>query len=332
MAHRSSGEHEVDLVIVGAGPAGLFAAYYGGFRGLRVAVVDALPQAGGQVMALYPEKPIHDIAGHPAVLGRDLVAGLLRQAAPFEPRYVLGEQATELHRAEGGGFTLGTSAGTRIACRAVILTTGVGTFAPRELPAGGDYEGRGLVYFVPDPQELADRDVVVVGGGDSAVDWALMLDGLARSVTLVHRRNRFRAHEGSVARMLASPSIDVLLDHEVVAADGDEALEHVHVADRAGNERRLKCQTLVAALGFVADPGPLAAWGIGLRDRWIAVDSRMATTVPGVFAAGDITDYPGKVRLIAVGFGEAATAVNNAMAVIDPAASVFPGHSTDAAA
>jgi thioredoxin reductase (NADPH) len=329
MADPSARFREVDLVIVGAGPAGLFAAYYGGFRGLRVAVVDSLPQPGGQVMAMYPEKPIYDVAGFPSVRGRDLIDGLTRQAAPFEPVYLLGQQATELHRGDGGSLTLATSAGERVTCRAVILTAGVGTFTPRRLPAGAPYEDRGLMYFVPRPQDLADQDVVIVGGGDSAVDWALLLDGVARSVTLVHRRARFRAHEHSVARMTASPSIEVLTDHEIVEAGGRDRLEHVRVADKQGNERLLKCQSLVAALGFVADLGPLAQWGVQLRDRHILVDTTMATNLPGVFAAGDVTEYPGKVRLIAVGFGEAATAVNNAMTLIDPGASLFPGHSTD---
>jgi thioredoxin reductase (NADPH) len=329
MADPSAHDREVDLLIVGAGPAGLFAAYYGGFRGLRVAVIDSLPQPGGQVMAMYPEKPIYDIAGFPSVRGRDLIDGLLRQAAPFEPLYLLGQQATELHRTDDGSLTLATSAGERVTCRAVILTAGVGTFTPRQLPAGSSYEGRGLMYFVPRPQDLADQDVVIVGGGDSAVDWALMLDGVARSVTLVHRRARFRAHEHSVAQMLASPSIEVLTDHEIVAAGGTHSLENVRVADKQGNERSLKCQSMVAALGFIADLGPLTEWGVELRDRHILVDTTMATNLPGVFAAGDVTEYPGKVRLIAVGFGEAATAVNNAMTLINPDASLFPGHSTD---
>jgi ferredoxin/flavodoxin---NADP+ reductase len=329
MADPSARGREVDLVIVGAGPAGLFAAYYGGFRGLRVAVVDSLPQPGGQVMAMYPEKPIYDIAGFPSVRGRDLIDGLLRQAAPFEPLYLLGQQATELHRSDDGSLTLSTSAGERVSCRAMILTAGVGTFTPRQLPAGNSYEGRGLMYFVPRPQDLADQDVVIVGGGDSAVDWALLLDGVARSVTLVHRRARFRAHEHSVAQMMASPSIEVLTDHEIVEASGTHTLENVRVADKQGNERSLKCQSMVAALGFIADLGPLAEWGVELRDRHILVDTTMATNLPGVFAAGDVTEYPGKVRLIAVGFGEAATAVNNAMTLINPEASLFPGHSTD---
>ncbi|MCI3273389.1 NAD(P)/FAD-dependent oxidoreductase [Streptomyces cylindrosporus] len=329
MAYPAARAREVDLVIVGAGPAGLFAAYYGGFRGLGVAVVDSLPQPGGQVMAMYPEKPIYDIAGFPSVRGRDLIDGLMRQAAPFEPLYLLGQQATELHRSDDGSLTLATSAGERVTCRAVILTAGVGTFTPRRLPAGNSYEDRGLMYFVPRPQDLADQDVVIVGGGDSAVDWALLLDGVARSVTLVHRRARFRAHEHSVAQMMASPSIEVLTDHEIVEAGGTHTLEHVRVANKRGNERSLKCQSLVAALGFVADLGPLAEWGVELRDRHILVDTTMATNLPGVFAAGDVTEYPGKVRLIAVGFGEAATAVNNAMTLINPEASLFPGHSTD---
>jgi thioredoxin reductase len=329
MQSESTPVLDVDLVVVGAGPAGLFAAYYAGFRGWRVAVVDSLPEAGGQIMAMYPEKPIYDIAGFPAVRGRDLVTGLKEQAAPFKPHYLLGQQATELRRDADGIFTLNTADGAVVTAKAVVVTAGIGTFTPRPLPSCAGYDGGGLVYFVPEPEVLAGRDVVIVGGGDSALDWAQTLDGIARSVTLVHRRATFRAHRSTVDKVLAAPGVEVLVDHQVVDSSGSPDLRSICVQDAAGQRRWLDCQTVVAALGFVANLGPLADWGIELKDRHILVDSRMATTAPGVFAAGDITEYPGKVRLIAVGFGEAATAVNNAAALIDPEAPLFPGHSTD---
>jgi thioredoxin reductase (NADPH) len=208
------------------------------------------------------------------------------------------------------------------------VTGGIGTFTPRKLPAGEEFLGRGLEYFVPRPADHAGRDVVIVGGGDSACDWALTLEPLARSVTLVHRREAFRAHEATVAAVRRS-TVDILTGAQVTAASGGEWVESVVVSTPDG-ERTLPCQGLVAALGFTANVGPLRDWGPELRDnRHLVVDSAMRTTVPGVFAAGDITEYDGKVRLISVGFGEVATAVNNAATHIDPEAQLFPGHSTD---
>ncbi|MFF5988773.1 NAD(P)/FAD-dependent oxidoreductase [Prauserella flavalba] len=321
----------VDILIVGAGPAGLYAAYYAGFRGLSIAVVDSLPEPGGQISALYPEKLLHDIAGFSAVRGRDLVDALVGQAAQFAPRYFLAEQAAELEHLPAG-LAVTTDAGRRIECRAVVLTGGIGTFAPRPLPAGEEFLGRGLRYFVPKLDSLAGQDVLVVGGGDSAVDWALSLEPIASSVTLVHRRAAFRAHRHSVDRMHASGA-RVLTDREVRRLDGRDRVERAEIAHRVtGETETVDVQAVVAALGFTADLGPIAEWGVEIKDRRIVVDSRMWTGVPGVYAAGDITEYPGKVRLIAVGFGESATAVNNAAIHIDPGADLFPGHSTDAPA
>lgn len=319
----------VDLAVVGAGPAGLYAAYCSGFRGLSCAVIDALPEAGGQVAAMYPEKLIYDIAGMPAVRGRDLVNSLLDQAARYNPQYVLGSAAVALERVSDGTLAVTTASGHRVAARSVVITGGIGSFTPRPLPAGRAHEGRGLVYFVPSLQEMADRDVVIVGGGDSACDWALSLEPIARSVTLVHRRAAFRAHAASVNALLAS-SVTVLTDGQVTAISGEEWIESVTVTTTPSREtHELKCQAVVAALGFTADLGPLEDWGLQIVDRHVVVDTKMATGVPGVYAAGDITDYAGKVRLISVGFGEAATAVNNAAAALDPDAGIFPGHSSE---
>ncbi|MFI6738508.1 NAD(P)/FAD-dependent oxidoreductase [Nonomuraea sp. NPDC050451] len=315
----------VDVLIIGAGPVGLYGAYYAGVRGLRTAVVDSLSQVGGQVSAMYPEKQIYDIAGFPAVSGRRLIAKLVEQAAPYEPAYVLGEEAQRLERAPSGRLVVKTGAGTEITAGAVVVTGGIGTFTPRPLPAGEEFLGRGLAYFVPEAADYAGRDVVIVGGGDSAVDWALMLHPIARSVTLVHRRAAFRAHHGSVEQLAASP-VEVVVNAQVTAALGGDRLERVELS----TGQALPCQRLVAALGFTANLGPLREWGLDLHDnRHLVVDSAMRTNVPGIFAAGDIADYDGKVRLIAVGFGEVATAVNNAAVHLDPAAQLFPGHSTD---
>ncbi|MFD0784600.1 NAD(P)/FAD-dependent oxidoreductase [Micromonospora azadirachtae] len=320
---------EVDVAVIGAGPTGLFAAYYAGFRGLSVAVLDALPEPGGQITAMYPEKLILDVAGFPSIKGRDLVANLVAQAAPFNPCYLLGTRAEKLTYADGRPV-LGLAGGERLHCGAVVVTGGLGSFTPRPLPVAEHFVGAGIVYFVPQPAELAGRDVLIVGGGDSAFDWALTLQPLARSVTLVHRREKFRAHAATVSRALGLP-IRVLVNAEVTRLHGDDTVTGAEITVRGGAAEILPVDTVVAALGFTADLGPLAEWGLRLDRRHILVDSTMATNLPRVFAAGDITEYPGKVRLIATGFGEAATAVNNAAVAIDPGAHLFPGHSSDGA-
>jgi ferredoxin/flavodoxin---NADP+ reductase len=320
---------DVDALIVGAGPAGLYAAYYAGFRGQSVAVMDSLPEVGGQVCAMYPEKLIYDIAGYPAVKGRELIAALAEQAGRYGPRYLLGEEATSLAYDEGVPVVTASS-GLRVRARFVVVTGGIGTFTPRPLDALAGFENRGLAYFVPRPEDYRDRDVVIVGGGDSAFDWALTLSPLARSVALVHRRETFRAHEALV-RQVQDLGIPIITSAEVVAATaGGGWIDAIEVYGKRTKETvRLPAQGVVAALGFTADIGALESWGLHVAERRLAVDTRMATNLDRVYAAGDITEYPGKVRLIAVGFGEAATAVNNAIATLDPALPLFPGHSSD---
>jgi ferredoxin/flavodoxin---NADP+ reductase len=318
---------EIDVAIIGAGPAGLFAAYYAGFRGLSVALIDALPEPGGQVTAMYPEKQIFDVGGFPSIKGRELVANLVEQAAPFRPEYLLGNRADGLSHVDGQPV-LRLSDGSEIRCGAVIITGGMGSFTPRPLPAAEAFAGTGIVFFVPHLADLAGHDVLIVGGGDSAFDWALALEPLAKSVTLVHRRDRFRAHAATVARV-QDLSVKIVVNAEVAKIHGDEAVTHADIVVKGGETETVPVDTVVAALGFTADLGPLAAWGLDLDKRHIKVDSTMATNLPRVYAAGDITEYPGKVRLIATGFGEAATAVNNAAVAIDPDAHLFPGHSSD---
>lgn len=319
---------DCDLLIIGAGPAGLYAAYYAGFRGLRTAIMDSLPEPGGQVSALYPEKQIFDVAGFPSIKGQDLIDNCVEQAAPFSPVYLLGHRAEHMeHHDDGVVVTSHTD--TRVRCGAVVITGGIGTFTPRPLPDSQDWEGRGLMYFVPRLAELADLDVLIVGGGDSAFDWAQSLEPLTRSITLIHRRNRFRAHEHTVETVMGS-SVDVLTHWEVAAIRGADRVHEVDVFNNQTDERRtLEVQAVVAALGFKADLGPLKRWGLTQQARKVVVDTTMATSLPRVFAAGDITSYDGKVDLIAVGFGEAAIAVNNAATAVDPSARLFPGHSSD---
>ncbi|GAA1350791.1 NAD(P)/FAD-dependent oxidoreductase [Catellatospora bangladeshensis] len=319
---------EVDVLVVGAGPTGLFAAYYAGFRDLSVALVDSLPEAGGQITAMYPEKLIFDVAGFPAVRGRDLVAALVRQADRWQPTYLLGRQARTLSTVDDG-LEVGLADGGVVRTRAVLVTAGIGEFRPRPLPAGDGWLGRGVVHFVPALGAHAGQDVVVVGGGDSAFDWALALHPIAASVTVVHRRATFRAHPPTV-RQVRELGVPIITDAEVLELRGDGRVAEVEVAVKGGDRAVLPAQTVVAALGFTADLGPIGTWGVELDHRAIVVDSTMRTARDRVYAAGDVAQYPGKVKLIATGFGEAATAVNNIAVRLDPGAHLFPGHSSSA--
>ncbi|MFF5987716.1 NAD(P)/FAD-dependent oxidoreductase [Prauserella flavalba] len=324
----SPSESGVDVLIVGAGPTGLFAAYYAGFRGLSTAIVDSLPEAGGQVTAMYPEKMIYDVGGFPAVRGRDLIKGLVEQAGQWNPTYLLGRKAEALTTTDAG-LELTLDGGEVVRAGAVLITAGIGEFTPRPLPVGDGWLGRGLVHFVPALDAHAGQDVVVVGGGDSAFDWVLALQPIANSVALVHRRAKFRAAE-SIVRQAREGGARIITDAEVTALrDRDGELAEVELEIKGGERVVLPAQTVVAALGFTADLGPIENWGLKIDHRAIAVDSTMATARDRVFAAGDVAAYPGKVKLIATGFGEAATAINNIAVTLNPEAHLFPGHSSN---
>jgi thioredoxin reductase (NADPH) len=318
---------ETDLAIIGAGPTGLYAAYYAGFRGMRVAVIDSLPELGGQITAMYPEKQILDVAGFPTIKGRDLVEGLVEQANTAEPDYLLDRTAVGLDHTDDD-VRVSLDDGTEVCAKALLITAGIGKFSPRPLPAGDGWLGRGMEFFVPTFAPYAGKDVVIVGGGDSAFDWAIHLEPVATSITLVHRRDAFRAHERTVQAVRDS-SVEIVTKAQVTGLFGEPTVAEVEITVDGQEPARRPAQAVVAALGFIADLGPLQHWGIEVEKRHVVVNAAMRTNLARVFAAGDITEYPGKVRLIAVGFGEAATAVNNAAVVIDPSAHVFPGHSSE---
>ncbi len=321
--------HQTDILIVGAGPVGLFGGFYAGLRGLSVTLMDTLPAAGGQVTAMYPEKDILDVAGFPKVRGRDLVDGLVAQVEPFAPTWMLDEQAIDLRVDDQGVHVTGAS-GRRIRAGAVVLTGGIGSFTPKPLPAAATWPHPGILHFVERPASLTDHDVVIVGGGDSAIDWALMLTPIAASVSIVHRRDRFRAHSALVDRV-RDLGVRFLVPGEVSKLSGDDGtLAAVEVVDPGtGATVTVPCQTVIAALGFHAELGPLAEWGLTLHGRHVVVDPTGATGVDRVYAAGDLVTYPGKVALLATGFGEVATAVNNAASRLDPSVSLFPGHTSN---
>ncbi|MFC9502794.1 NAD(P)/FAD-dependent oxidoreductase [Streptomyces sp. NPDC057002] len=319
---------ETELLVVGAGPAGLFACYYAGMRGLDVTLMDSLPHLGGQVAALYPDKEIFDVAGFPAVRGRELIERLTRQAETASPSVLLGESAVEL-RCETDAVHITTDAGRVIRAGAVLITGGIGRFTPRPLPALDGFTGDGVHHLVSPPHEYTGREVVIVGGGDSAVDWANTLVPHARQVTLVHRRTRFRAHEYSVAQLMDSP-VRILTNSEIAEVHGVESLKAVTVRDCGSQALEMvDADVLIPALGHIASLGPLTSWGLMLDRQQIRVDTAMSTGLDRVYAAGDITTYAGKVRLMAVGFGEAATAVNNIAVRLRPDEDLFPGHSSE---
>ncbi len=320
-----------DISIIGAGPTGLFAAFYAGLRGARTQVIDSLEEPGGALTAIYPEKYIYDVIGFPKVLAKDFVEQCLLQAQRSEPEIRLSEEVLELEALPDGVIRLGTSRGERFS-RTVIVCAGVGAFEPKRIDVPGirDLEGRGVHYFAKRIEDFRDKEVVIVGGGDSAVDWAITLEPIARHVTLIHR-SKFRAHAATIQELEAS-RVDMRFPGcEVVAVDAgpDGFLRGVRFKDGEQHEHDVPAQELIVAIGFVADLGPLKTWGFDIQRNQIVVDPlTMQTHIPGVFAAGDIASYPAKFKLIATGAAEAVTAVNHAVTHYDPTARLDAGHST----
>jgi len=329
--------HDIrDITIIGGGPTGLFAAFYAGMRGVGSRIVDALPELGGQLVALYPEKYIFDVAGFPKILSRELVSGLVQQMAQFAPAVHLNQRVVALEE-DGETFTLVTET-DRFPSRAILIAAGIGAFSPRRLPqasAAAWYE-RGIYDRVTDPEEFRGQRVLIIGGGDSAFDWMQQLLERASEITLMHRSDRFRAHAatvGAVQEACTAGRARVLTFHELVDVYGNgEHVRGVTIRDIKGKtQHQLDVDAILPMLGFVSDIGPMAEWGLNLEKDEIAVTSTMESGRTGVWAAGDITTYPGKLKLIATGFSEAAIAVNQAVHWIYPEKKVTPGHSSNMA-
>jgi thioredoxin reductase len=320
----------LDISVIGGGPAGMFAAFYAGMRQASVKIIESMPQLGGQLAALYPEKYIYDVAGFPKVTAQELVNNLLEQMKLFPIDVRLEEKVLQVIKKEERLFEVVTDKGKHYS-RAVIITGGVGAFEPRrlELPEAAQFEKKNLHFFINDLQAFAGQKVLISGGGDSAVDWALMLEPIAEKVTLIHRRDKFRAHEHSVENLMNS-TVNIITPTEIIKLNGNDRIEQAILKDiKSGEETIHDVDAVIVNFGFVSSLGPIAEWGFEIDNGSIVVDSRMETTIPGIFAAGDITTYPGKLKLIAVGFGEAPTAINNAKVYIDPSAKLSPGHSSN---
>jgi ferredoxin/flavodoxin---NADP+ reductase len=329
MTPETSGEL-YDVAIIGGGPAGLFGAFYAGLRGMKTLLIDALPELGGQLAVLYPEKYIFDVPGFPKILAKDLVKQLVAQANQYDPTIRLEEQVINIVPTGEKQISLTTTGGT-YQTKAILIAAGVGAFAPNKLDAPGvaRLEGKGVDYFVRSKAAFADKDLLIVGGGDSAIDWALNLQDTARSITLIHRRDQFRAHESSVKALYDSPT-NVLTFWELKEVHGENKVEAVTIVNnQTQEERELPMDGVLLTLGFKADMGPIKNWGLSIEKRSLKVDSRMATSMPGVYAAGDIAAAEVKLDLIAVGFGQSAIAVNAIKTYIDPKARMFPGHSSE---
>lgn len=326
---------ETDAIVIGAGPVGLFAVFELGMVRLRCHVVDALEAIGGQLVALYPTKPIYDIPGYPKILAGVLIDQLAAQAAPFHPRYHLGVTVTALAREADGRWRVSLSNGDALVAPCVVIAAGAGAFGPNRPPLDdlAAYEGKSVFYLVKRQEDFAGKRVVIAGGGDSAADWAIALSEVAARVMVVHRRAKFRCAPDSEAKMNAlaeAGKIEMVIPYQLKALEGAGGmLSAVIVADLEGGEKRLAADALLPFFGLAGDLGPIAQWGLKLDGYAVAIDpATCATNLPGVFAIGDIATYPGKLKLILQGFAEAAVAAHAAHAVVHPGKALHFEYST----
>ncbi len=303
-----------DITVIGAGPVGLYATYYSGLRDCRTKLLEMYPQVGGRLISMYPEKEVFDVAGHPKILAADLVRLLAEQAMQYRPTVVLDERVTGLRLLQERVIELTTPNGIHYT-QTVIVTVGCGAFVPRKLdiPHLIDLEGHGISYYLTSFEPLRGKRVLIVGGGNSAVDWALSLEGIAEEVTLTHRMYKFQAHEAMVDRLLASKTRVFFPYYTLKAVLGDDRVTGAVIwNERSGREEEIPVDEIVLSIGMLTNLEPFRAWGLNIVGSGIGVASDMSTNLPGVYAAGDIATYPGKILLITAGAGEAATAVNSA--------------------
>ena len=319
------GAHKTDVAIIGAGPVGLFAVFECGMVKLNCHVIDALDQAGGQCAALYPEKPIYDIPGYPRIDAAELIVKLRQQAAPFKPVYHFNQQVEKLQRQDDGTWRVETSAGTIVEARAVLIAAGVGAFGPNRPPIEGleAFEGASVFYYVTRREDFRGKRVVIAGGGDSAVDWALSLSEIAAKVMVVHRRPKFRCapeSESQLKKLADSGKIELVIPYQLARLEGQAGkIDNVIVATLDKKEKKLAADVLLPFFGLAMNLGPITQWGLNLERNLIAVDaSSCATNLPGIFAIGDIVHYPGKLKLILCGFSEAAMAARAIYPLVHP--------------
>ena len=317
---------ETDIIIIGAGPVGLFTVFEAGLLKLKTHLIDSLPQAGGQCSEIYPKKPIYDIPGFPSILAGELVDNLMEQAAPFKPGFTLGEAAADIEKLEDGSFIVTTVKGTKHHAPIVMIAGGLGVFEPRKPPISNitDFEDKGVEYIIKDPAFYQDKKCVIAGGGDSALDWSIYLveNQIASEVTLVHRNSSFRGHLDSVQKvidMAESGRINLITESEVVGLSGDSKLDKVIVNHLKDGEIAVEADHFIPLFGLKPSLGPIASWGLEIEKSAIKVDTLdYSTNIPGIYAIGDVNTYEGKLKLILCGFHEGTIAVQSAFARIHP--------------
>jgi thioredoxin reductase (NADPH) len=315
---------KTDICIIGAGPVGLFAVFEAGLLKMRCHVVDVLPQVGGQLSEIYPKKPIYDIPGFPEIKAGDLVENLSRQIQPFKPTFTLGEKVTEVTKTEEGGFTVTTTDQTTISCKVIVIAGGLGCFEPRkpEIENLARFEGKGVVYFVKDPETFREKNLVITGGGDSALDWTLYLAPLAKKLTLIHRNENFRGAPDSAEKVFAlaeAGRISLLLNTNLQSISGNGHLQSIACVDSSKNIVTIETDYLIPLFGLSPKLGPIHEWGLTIDKNAIPVNTvDYSTNVPGIFAIGDINTYPGKLKLILSGFHEAALMAQGAFKFVYP--------------
>ena len=318
---------KTDILIIGAGPTGLFTVFEAGLLKLKTHLIDALPQPGGQCAEIYPKKPIYDVPAFPEILAGDLVKNLMEQIKPFQPGFTLGERAETIEKQEDGSFIVTTNKGTKHQAPVVAIAGGLGSFEPRKPPISNieDFEDKGVSYFIKDPEIFRDRRVVISGGGDSALDWAIFLADIASEVVLVHRRNEFRGALDSVERVSELSKlgkIELVTDAEVVGLRGENYLEKVVIRhkDLAREEEFRETDYFIPLFGLSPKLGPMANWGLEIEKNAIKVDNSYdyQTNIPGIYAIGDVNTYKGKLKLILSGFHEAAIMCQSAYQRINP--------------